>query len=184
MTVAEAQIIRKSDFAKMCGVSAARVSQWISEGKISGSALVGDGRGARINVGEAIAQLKLRLDVSQRFGLNGITTRLDAPDEHRGADTGAAQVSSVDMQIKALKLRQAELSTRREEENDRLARGVFVLASAGAAASDRVYTMLLEAIDGSWAEIADAFAAKYRIPSSEALDILRAHFNKIRTRSA
>src|SRR6202044_1433319 len=50
----------------ICGVSAARVSQWLSDGKLTGEAIVGHGLRARIRVDVARAQLKRRLDVNQR----------------------------------------------------------------------------------------------------------------------
>ena len=71
-------IVTKSAFASLIGVSAGRVSQFLSEKKIFGDALVGEGRCARIRVSVACQQLKRNLDISQRFG-NGITIRLDQP---------------------------------------------------------------------------------------------------------
>ena len=46
---AEPEIVSKSEFARLSNVSAARVSQWISEKKIYGEAIVGEGRDAKIN---------------------------------------------------------------------------------------------------------------------------------------
>src|SRR5262245_66301597 len=66
--IAEPRVLieSKSDFARRTNVTPARVSQWISERKISGAALVGDGRSAEINVREALRQLDLMLDLNQR----------------------------------------------------------------------------------------------------------------------
>ena len=69
--------IRKSEFAKLCNVSAPCVSQWISGGKIDGKAIVGEGRSAMIDVDLARAQLKERLSTNERCGLNGLNTKLD-----------------------------------------------------------------------------------------------------------
>lgn len=92
---AVSDVMPKGQFATLCGVSAGRVSQWISEGKIGGDALVGEGRTARIRVSVAQEQLQRRLDVGQRLG-NGIGTRLDAapvqallPTLDSGAGQGA-----------------------------------------------------------------------------------------------
>ena len=41
--------ISKGEFARRRNVTPARVSQWLSEGKISGAAIVGEGRGALID---------------------------------------------------------------------------------------------------------------------------------------
>jgi hypothetical protein len=90
--------------------------------------------------------------------------------------------STVEAQLKAHKLRQAELATRRQEEEDRLARGVYVLASEAQAATTKACAKLLEALDGSLVDIAGEFAAKYEIPSRDALHLLRAQINKMRGR--
>lgn len=65
----------KTEFADIVGKTAACVSQWIKNRKISGDALVGTGRNAKINVEKAQAQLRVRLDPGQRLG-NGATTKL------------------------------------------------------------------------------------------------------------
>jgi hypothetical protein len=36
-------VVRKSEFAKIANVSKPRVSQWISEGKLTAPALIGEG---------------------------------------------------------------------------------------------------------------------------------------------
>src|SRR5260370_22583557 len=73
-----ADIVSKSQFATLTNVSCARVSQWVTEGKISGAALVGTGRRARIRVNGALEQLRRKIDVGQSLG-NGISTRLERP---------------------------------------------------------------------------------------------------------
>ena len=87
------QPISKSEFARRRNVSAARVSQWISEAKITGAALAGAGREQRIVESIACDQLKRRIDSAQRLGGNGLTTRLDA-DPPPQAPAPAAAVSS------------------------------------------------------------------------------------------
>ncbi len=61
-------LVSKSKFAEMVGRTPARVSQWVTEGKLSG-ALVGAGRAAQIDVDVALAQLGLTLDLSQQLAL-------------------------------------------------------------------------------------------------------------------
>lgn len=58
----------KSAFAARRGRSAAAVSQWIKAGLISGAALEGKGRSARIVVEIAEAQLAARVDPGQALG--------------------------------------------------------------------------------------------------------------------
>jgi hypothetical protein len=50
-------IVSKSQFAAMRNVTPGRVSQWISDGRIEPSALIGEGRNAKINVPLANIQL-------------------------------------------------------------------------------------------------------------------------------
>jgi hypothetical protein len=73
------QVVTKSDFALLTKVTRSRVSQWIREKKIGPEAIVGEGRGAKINVRIALEQLRVRLDPNQRFGLNGLSTKLSDP---------------------------------------------------------------------------------------------------------
>lgn len=64
------EAVRKSTFAKLRGVSPGRVSQWLADGLISGDAIVGDGRSARIVVEIANEQLRERLDQTRRLSFN------------------------------------------------------------------------------------------------------------------
>lgn len=57
----------KSRFAEMVNRTPAAVSKWIREGKLHGPALVGDGRGAQINVDVALEQLGVSLDLGQQL---------------------------------------------------------------------------------------------------------------------
>lgn len=67
--------LSKSEFALRRGVTPARVSQWIAEKKISGDAIVGDGRHARIDEEIACQQLDESLGLAQRSS-NGRFTSL------------------------------------------------------------------------------------------------------------
>jgi hypothetical protein len=70
-------LVKKSEFAKAINVSVPRMSQYLSEGKIDGAAVVGEGQRALIDFDIALAQLKERLSVNERFGLNGLDTNLE-----------------------------------------------------------------------------------------------------------
>ncbi len=194
------QIVRKGEFAALRNVSAGRVSQWIAEGKIGPEALIGDGRYARIRVAIANEHLRERLDPSQRFGLNGIATRLDEPlaasvhaaplPEHLAPQRSfqlppaPPPVDTVEARIKAEKLRQAELTTRRAEEQDRLSRGVYVNAKDARDEMTRIAARLLDAIDGAMPDFAAAFAAQFKIPARDSLHLLRKVERKFRERLA
>jgi hypothetical protein len=67
--------ITKTDFAKRRGVTPARVSQWLAEGKIDSAAMVGTGRNALIDEDIACRQLEDRLALDQLKG-NGRHTTL------------------------------------------------------------------------------------------------------------
>jgi len=62
------QTVTKSAFANLIGVTPGRVSQYISEGKLSGPAIDGEGPRARIVVEEAYKQLGRSLDPGQLLG--------------------------------------------------------------------------------------------------------------------
>ena len=101
-------LMRKSEFARACNVSRTRFSQWVKAKQIDGNAIVGTGRDMRINADLAVDQLNLRLDTDQRYGLKGLSTKLDwspaAEDDaddiayverHRGVAVDLADVERV-----------------------------------------------------------------------------------------
>lgn len=196
--VEASQIVRKSEFAEMRGVSPGRVTQWITAGHIGPEALVGEGRGARIRVDVATAQLRERLDVNQRFGLNGLPTRLDAapppaivvpqvspqaaPQSPSPPPEPPPPSNSTEERIKREKLRQAELTTRRAEEADRLARGVYILARDAREETTRVAAKMFEAFDGALVDFAAALSAKYEIPARDITHLLRKELRRVRER--
>ncbi len=67
----------KSEFATLCNVDKSRVSHWIKNGTLSGDAIVGTGRSARIHIEIGMAQVAARRDLAQALG-NGRKTRVDA----------------------------------------------------------------------------------------------------------
>lgn len=68
-------LITKTEFARRRNVSQGRVTQWIAAGKISGDAIQGEGRHARIDELLACRQLSERLAPEQRRA-NGLATNL------------------------------------------------------------------------------------------------------------
>ncbi len=176
IAVTEPALVKKSAFAELCGVSRARVSEWIAEGKISGEALVGAGQRAKIDVDLATAQLRERLDVDKRFGLNGLSTRLDGHS--------ATAHEGIEARIKAEKLRHAQLLTSRLEEEDRLRRGVYMETSAARAEMGRVAADLLTSFEGALPDFASALAARFEISARDAVHCLRVEFRRIRERLA
>lgn len=77
-------LVSKGKFAEMVGRTPAAVSQWIAGGKLSGAALVGEGRFAQVNVEVALQQLGITLDLGQQLAqsapiLSGATLPAPAP---------------------------------------------------------------------------------------------------------
>jgi hypothetical protein len=79
-------LVRKSDFARLTNVSRTRVGQWVKARQIDGAAIVGTGRAATIDADLALEQLNLRLDTDQRYGLKGLSTKLDRSPADADAD--------------------------------------------------------------------------------------------------
>ena len=164
-----------------------RVSQWLAEGKISGAAIVGRGQSTRINVNVATAQLRERLDVNGRFGLAGLSTNLDSPADpspRPGQQLALPLGESVEAQIKAEKLRQAQLMTSRLEEEDRLRRGLYVDAKAARGEMVRLVADLLASFEGSLTDLSSALAGQFHVPPRDVLHVLRKEFRRIRERIA
>jgi hypothetical protein len=65
-------IVSKSEFARLLGVSRGRVSQWLASGQIGGDALVGSGRLARIRVAAAAARLNPSLRGARPMSLRSV----------------------------------------------------------------------------------------------------------------
>lgn len=63
----EAAVLSKSQFAERVGRDPAQVTRWIQGGKLSGDAIVGEGRSARINLAAALRQLNIALDLGQQL---------------------------------------------------------------------------------------------------------------------
>jgi hypothetical protein len=72
-------IISKSEFARACNITPGRVSQYIKAHQLTPPALVGEGRAQKVDLELGRAQLKARLDIDQRYSMNGLNTRLDDP---------------------------------------------------------------------------------------------------------
>jgi hypothetical protein len=92
--------VTKTEFAAMLNVSVGRISHYITDGKLSGEALVGDSRRTqRIRVECALAQLRVRLDPGQMLG-NGKTTRLEI-DSAPAVSVSPATVAALEAAIAA-----------------------------------------------------------------------------------
>ncbi len=186
-----AQQLPKGEFARLIGVTPGRVSQYISEGKISGAALVGEGRAARISVEEAKRQLGLKLDVGQRFG-NGAATNLEPElalegDEEPARPARAAANPVRDPfaeQYQREKLESLQRKNRREAQEEFEQRGTYVRAADSQAALNGMAGALVTVFEAGLADIAQALAAKFEIPQRDVLHAMRAEFRAVRAKAA
>jgi hypothetical protein len=176
-----AKLISKSEFARRCNVSPQRVSQWIAEGKLSGAALVGEGRTSKINEAVAIEQLAGRLDTNQRQG-NGIATNLaHVADE---ADDDDSTNAALEKRLLKAKVRGAEMLGQKRAEEEFLRRGILSETSAVQATWSRGFGEMLGAFEGAFPGFASEIAARPGASVKEIVIILRTAWSAERERLA
>jgi hypothetical protein len=164
--------VSKAEFAELMGVTRQRVSQWLGARQIDGAALIGEGRGARINVELARRQLDARLDLGQRLGANG-KAKLDG-----------ASPDPTDAAIKAERLRQLRQFNERAAEEAAVRSGAHVLAADARRELGRLAGRLVSAFEGALPELASAVAAAGPISQRDALHALRGAWLSARGRLA
>jgi hypothetical protein len=181
----ETQVATKAEFAAMIRVSPGRVSQLISEGKLGASELQGEGRSAKIKVSEALAALKLRLDMSQMTG-NGSGTRLEAPAPKQPdlPEQPQSDADKVEARFKLAKLEQQEAINRRIAEEEKARTGVYVLAADAKAEASKLAGQLLQAFEGGLTDMASALAAEYQLPQRDVVHMMRKQFAEVRAKIA
>jgi hypothetical protein len=189
--------VSKGEFAALIGVSPGRVSQYLTEGKISAAALQGSGRSAKIIVERAKADLRITLDVSQRLG-NGIETRLDPGEISMPAGTADGdggvksspfvkeppQLSGIDHEIKQQKLEQLRRANRNAAIADAQASGVLMETEAAKAGMLRVASGMMLVFEGGLTDLASAVAAEFKLPQRDVLHLMRREFRKVRETAA
>lgn len=206
MTAAAAAIdpdvISKAEFARRRNVSPGRVSQWISEGKIAGPAIVGEGRSAQIRESIACEQLRRKLDPMQMTA-NGLTTKLGPPPASRSrADKDqfdslplesspravAAPLNpfgdSIEDKIKLQRLEQIERQNREGRRQEALDSGRLTDAAAAKAAASREAARLVTMFEGSLSNFATVIAAEFKLPQRDVLHLLRKQFRDLRAAAA
>lgn len=178
------ETLTKKAFAEKMGVSPGRLSQWLADGKIDNAALDGEGRHARIIVDVAQKQLAERLDPSQRFGLNGL--KASRPEPQGAPDTSDQDdlPTTAEQQIVEQRLRQAELNTRKMAREDALASGRYMRTDEARRMLGESNSRMLQAFEGSLADMAQDVAAKFGIPARDVRHVLRQSFRVARARNA
>jgi len=165
------EVVSKQSFAELIGVTPARLSQYLAEGRISGEAIVGVGHHARINVTLAQAQLKSRLDITQRIA-NG-RARLDG--------TAAAAVED---DIKAERLAQLRHFNQRAAEEAALRAGAYVRASDVRQQFGTIAARMLSTFEASFAPIANAIIASRAETPRDVLRAMRSTWRDFRAQAA
>ncbi|EEE47253.1 hypothetical protein [Roseibium alexandrii] len=202
MEQAVPELMSKGDFAKLINVSAGRVSQYISEGKLSGDAIEGEGRRAKIRTGPALRQLQLKLDISQMLG-NGLDTRLDPQTMPAAASDNASyalplgapkaptvspdnrdRAPTVEERLKNEKLFQAQIRSRKEAEEDEKRKGRFTETDKVEAQMARLLSKMIQTYEGSLPDLANAIAENFEVPARDVLHLLRGEFRSVRERAA
>jgi hypothetical protein len=179
------QTVSKGEFAAIIGVSPGRVSQYLTEGKISTGALVGSGRNAKIDVERAKADLRLTLDVSQLLG-NGSDTDLspsaaETSATGQGASTYAPpELRGTDHEIKLQKLEQIRRVNRNAAIEDAKNAGSLIETVAAKNQMSRIAASLVEMFEGNLTDMAMDLAAAFELPQRDIKHILRKSFRKFR----
>jgi hypothetical protein len=174
--------VSKSEFAALIGVTPGRVSQYLKQGRISTAAVAGEGRNARIRVELAKADLRISLDVGQRFG-NGLTTRLDAAQPATRSSNQRAEpplASGIDQEIKEQKLEQIRRANRNAAIAAAIARGELMKTEDAKAEMTRIGLNMLAQMEGKLPDVASAIAAEYKLPQRDVLHFLRKKFLEVR----
>ncbi|ORE94113.1 hypothetical protein ATO13_08566 [Stappia sp. 22II-S9-Z10] len=161
----EVTLMTGTQFARAVGVTRQRVSQWKAEGKISAAALEGEGRGALINPVKAKEDLLRTLSPSQRLGLNGLKTRLEALGVGEVEPPAAApRGETFDDRLKAEKLREIELRNRAAAKREAEEAGLYVRASHHRKAVATTAAVILRGFETAIPEMANGLAEKLGVP--------------------
>ncbi|WP_306147230.1 MULTISPECIES: hypothetical protein [unclassified Roseibium] len=203
MDPAVPELLSKGKFAELIKVSPGRVSQYISDGKIGGAALHGEGRLAKIRVRPALEQLRLKLDISQMMG-NGLDTQLVDPnprvsEPHVEAPTRLPlagytpqpqptlpddRPATVEEKLKNEKLRQAQIQSRKAAEEEEHRKGRFTETDKVRAEMAGLLAKTIQTFEGSYPDVANAIAAKFEVSARDVLHLMRAEFRTVRERAA
>lgn len=180
--------VSKGEFATMIGVSPGRVSQYISQRKIYGQALDGEGRRARIRAEVAANQLKLTLDPSQRLGGNGIAGRriedTPAPAPRSTATTPPPPDGVGIDEIATERLKQMRLKTAQAEREEALATGRYMLTEEARREMNRAVGEAFKLMDQGLREMATTLAAQFTLPERDVHLALVKAFREVRARGA
>ena len=203
---ADDRAVSAAEFARLRGVHRSQVTRYVKDGKISGEALVPSGRGVKIRVKLAMAQLRERLDIGQQIG-NGIDARTslegEEGDERPGAEpvqsegarsegslfadvrevpgsrVAAGRGPSIEEQIKRERLRSVQFANRKAAEDEEARKGRLMETDAAQAKMTGLVSQTLQAFEGGLADMATAIGERFELPQRDVLHLLKGEFRKV-----
>ncbi|WP_281932421.1 hypothetical protein [Roseibium album] len=192
----ENAVVTKGEFAKYINVTPGRVSQYIAEGKIYGDALVGTGRGARINRPIAQEQLRLVLHIGQMIG-NGLETNLTGSrqpaeptfdqvppqSEESKPELPDPRVPTIEDKLKRERLFQEQIRSRKAAADEEASQGRFTLTEEVKAGNTRIAVKMIQTFEGALPTMAAKIASKFELPVRDVLHELRSEFAEMRSRA-
>lgn len=192
METQTADLLSKSQFAVHIGRSAARVSQLIKDGKISGAALVPTDKGERINVGVAMQQLADSLDISQQAAqAHPIAPRgRDGELPLAGAASSAtaprapAQVNDEVARIQSAKALTAEIAAQRAQREEKAQNGEWVERVAVEAKFNGALVSLMSRIESEYLTMGTSVAGDLGTEVRKTTIALRRAFRALRAKMA
>lgn len=178
----------KGDFAAAIKVSPGRISQYITEGKIHGPALAGEGRSARIVASIAMHQLQRTLEPNQRFGANG--SALKSPTDMFAAEAKAPSkpaspsVAPQIDELAELRIRRERVATERAEREEQLEIGRYMLTEEARRENAKAVAMAFGVMEQGIAEMASELSEKFGIPQRDLQYALTKSFRGVRERAS
>lgn len=179
-------LLTAAQLADRLQVSRARVSQYVSEGKLSGC-YQGEGRARRFDLAKATAALKRNLDAGQMMG-NGATTRRALQGAAPVAPAPAPSPASRDGSLlrpedpdryELARTAKAEEEARRLRRQNAEAEGTMVLASVAAQQAARLIAQEIAEVEAmlrdAARDIADQMQVDFKTARKILLDRWRSH---------
>lgn len=190
-------IVSKSEFASRLGVTKSAVSMWLKNGKLTGEALVGEGRSAQVRVDVALRQLRERVDpvlsLHKGLALPQAPAAAAAPAEepHAAApaalrpswpagasalplEAAAGPASDAAARLQLLKVEQAERDAQRDRERLAAEAGRYVDAAEARKAWTREASAFVGEIE-RWilGDVGELLAARLGCDRAEVKALLR-----------
>jgi hypothetical protein len=176
------QLVTKSELARRIGVSAGRVSQYLTEGKIYGDAIVGEGRAAMIDYGLARSQLGLALDPVQMTAQMRSLPEGESPELPMASS--APVVSDEQRRHQSIKVQQAELTLQRQIREDKESRGVYMRTDAARREFAKSIVDLVDGMDQLIGVLIEKIATELKLEKQQVAVILRREWREWRERQA